>query len=315
MAAARHRAGLRRLVALRSGPLKYLERTSPTCRRWPWPTCRWAPRKSCASRSSTWRWTAPSCSTDPLPASEAAFKRRVDEGGRSSNLIAQRWRGWRTILLSGTPRRCASSRTPRAPPMARHHPAVGCAWCLTLPGGHALLAQLQHFARYLKAIVLRLDKLRADPDPATPIAWPTSSAGATLGTPGGRAQRARRRSPGRTSLAAGGTAGELLRQELRAAAGERQTAGQGLGQQLSPRSSCRRFRRPGAPDRLAPDSCPGGQAAAEEAQLQCLLWPPGRAMAGDPARARSPVAAQQARWVSVSMPSATTVSFQAAPCR
>ena len=60
VAAAKHRAGLRRLFALQiKDALKYLEKKFPNCRRWAWPTCRWvysmaakvpaaAPWKSCA---------------------------------------------------------------------------------------------------------------------------------------------------------------------------------------------------------------------------------------------------------------------------
>ena len=49
-------------------------------------------------------------------------------------------------------------------------------------------AQLQHFPRYLKAIVLRLDKLRADPARDARALAELQAAGAALLAPGGRAQ-------------------------------------------------------------------------------------------------------------------------------
>lgn len=63
VAAARHRAGLRRLFALQiKDALKYLEKNVPDLQKMAVATCRWERPRSCASKSSTSRWTAPSCS-------------------------------------------------------------------------------------------------------------------------------------------------------------------------------------------------------------------------------------------------------------
>ena len=78
VAAAKHRAGLRRLFALQiKDALKYLEKNMPDLQkmavdlhagRHAPPTTRAAARwKNCASRSSRWRWTAPFCSTRCRP--------------------------------------------------------------------------------------------------------------------------------------------------------------------------------------------------------------------------------------------------------
>jgi ATP-dependent helicase HrpA len=79
VAAAKHRAGLRRLFALQiKDALKYLEKNIPDLQKMAvayMRSCRWARWKSCARRSSTSRWSAPFL-LDPLPADEAAFKRR-----------------------------------------------------------------------------------------------------------------------------------------------------------------------------------------------------------------------------------------------
>jgi hypothetical protein len=89
VAAAKHRAGLRRLFALQiKDALKYLEKNIPDLQKMAVAyACRWARRKSCVPRSSTWRWTAPFL-LDPLPTDEAAFKRRVEEGRGRLTLIA-----------------------------------------------------------------------------------------------------------------------------------------------------------------------------------------------------------------------------------
>lgn len=70
-AAARHRAGLRRLFALQiKDALKYLEKISLTCKKWRPPSCSWArPQtaraaahwRNCASKLLPWRWIGLFC--------------------------------------------------------------------------------------------------------------------------------------------------------------------------------------------------------------------------------------------------------------
>ena len=49
-------------------------------------TCRWARPRNCASRSSSWRWTAPFA--EPLPTDAASFAKRIEEGRGRLTLIA-----------------------------------------------------------------------------------------------------------------------------------------------------------------------------------------------------------------------------------
>jgi ATP-dependent helicase HrpA len=101
---------------------------------------------------------------DPLPANEADFKRRLDEGRARLNLIASevaRLAGAILVEYQNTTRKIKDTKgqpdatADAAQQMQRLMPKrflAATPW-----------AQLQHFPRYLKAIVLRLDKLRADP--------------------------------------------------------------------------------------------------------------------------------------------------------
>src|SRR5665647_2959284 len=101
---------------------------------------------------------------DPLPANEADFKRRVDEGRGRLTLIANEVaRLAATILIEyatavrkikdtkNQPEACADATQQLQRLVPKRFLAV-------TPWG-----QLQHFPRYLKAITVRLDKLRADP--------------------------------------------------------------------------------------------------------------------------------------------------------
>jgi ATP-dependent helicase HrpA len=101
---------------------------------------------------------------DPLPANEAEFKRRLEEGRSRLTLIANEVaRLAATILVE-------YQNTLRKIKDTRGHPdaTADATQQLQRLMPKRFLAvtpwpQLQHFARYLKAIQLRLDKLRADP--------------------------------------------------------------------------------------------------------------------------------------------------------
>jgi ATP-dependent helicase HrpA len=99
VAAAKHRAGLRRLVALQiREPLKYLEKNIPDL------------QKMAAAYMSLGTLEElrdqiidvaldRAFLADPLPTDAASVQgRRIDEGRTRLNLIARRWPGW--------PRRC-----------------------------------------------------------------------------------------------------------------------------------------------------------------------------------------------------------------
>jgi ATP-dependent helicase HrpA len=165
VAAAKHRAGLRRLVALQiKEPLKYLEKNVPDL-----------PKMAVAYMAlggsvEELRDQIIDVALDraflaePLPADEVAFKARIEEGRTRLNLIAQE-----VARLSGTvlgecavaQRKLKDSKPPKDVADDIH------AQLQRLVPRRFLLATewapLQHFPRYLKAITLRLDKLRADP--------------------------------------------------------------------------------------------------------------------------------------------------------
>jgi len=63
-----------------------------------------------------------------------------------------------------TPPRCVRSRTPATPPRRRRTRRSSCsAWWASVSWWTRRGQPLQHLPRYLKAITLRLDKLRGDP--------------------------------------------------------------------------------------------------------------------------------------------------------
>ena len=101
---------------------------------------------------------------DPLPTDEASFKARVEEGRGRLTLIAQevaRLAGTVLTEYAAAVRKLKDSRPPKDVAddvTAQLQRLCGKRFIATTPW-----APLQHFARYLKAITLRLDKLRADP--------------------------------------------------------------------------------------------------------------------------------------------------------
>ena len=101
---------------------------------------------------------------DPLPTGAAAFARRIDEGRGRLTLVANEIaRSAATVLAeyAAAVRKLKDARAPKdvaddvAAQLTRLVPkrfVADTPW-----------VQLAHLPRYLKAIVLRLDKLRADP--------------------------------------------------------------------------------------------------------------------------------------------------------
>ena len=82
VAAAKHRAGLRRLVALqiaRAAEVPREEHPRPAAA-WRRPTCRWAPPTSCASRSSSVALDR-AFLADPLPHDAAQLQARASTKG------------------------------------------------------------------------------------------------------------------------------------------------------------------------------------------------------------------------------------------
>jgi len=101
---------------------------------------------------------------DPLPTNEAEFKKRLEEGrGRLTLIATEIARLAGGILLEFTAAQRKIKDTKNAP-----EASADCAQQLQRLVPKQFLtatpyAQLQHFARYLKAIAARLDKWRADP--------------------------------------------------------------------------------------------------------------------------------------------------------
>jgi len=164
VAARRHRAGLRRLFALQlREPLKYLEKNVPGLA---------AMATQYMSLGTLEELRAQIVDValeraflaDPLPADAAAFKARVEEGRTRLNLIAQEVARQAAAVLgeyAAALRKLRDAKPPREVAedvAAQLQRLVGKRFLAETPW-----AQLQHLPRYLKAVVLRLDKLRADP--------------------------------------------------------------------------------------------------------------------------------------------------------
>ena len=173
VAASRHRAGLRRLFALQiRDALKYLEKNIPDLQKMAvaYMQVGRAPDGTGGGSQEELREQIIDVALDraflldPLPADEAAFKQRVEEGRGRLTLIANEVARLSAAILTEY---AAASRKIKD---TKGHPeaTADAAQQLQRLCPKRFLAQtpwpqLQHFARYLKAIVLRLDKLRADP--------------------------------------------------------------------------------------------------------------------------------------------------------
>jgi ATP-dependent helicase HrpA len=164
VAAAKHRAGLRRLFALQiKDALKYLEKNIPDL------------QKMAVAYMSL--GTADELRTqivdvaldraflqDPLPTDEFAFKKRIEEGRGRLTLIANEVARLAGVILVDYAVAVRKIKDTKIQPDA----TADAAQQLQRLVGKRFIAdtpwpQLQHFARYLKAITARLDKLRADP--------------------------------------------------------------------------------------------------------------------------------------------------------
>ncbi|MBP6252552.1 MAG: DUF3418 domain-containing protein, partial [Rubrivivax sp.] len=164
VATAKHRAGLRRLVALQiREPLKYLEKNIPELQ-----------KMACAYMAlgtlEELRQQIVDVALDrafganPLPSDAAGFALRLEEGRSRLNLIAQevaRQAALVLVELQAAQRKLKDSRATK-----ETHDDVAAQ--LQRLVGKDFLARtpwtaLQQLPRYLKGVVLRLDKWRADP--------------------------------------------------------------------------------------------------------------------------------------------------------
>jgi ATP-dependent helicase HrpA len=163
VAAAKHRAGLRRLFALQlRDALKYLEKNIPELQKMAVAYMALGTQEELRDQIIELALER-AFMLDPLPANEADFKRRVDEGrGRLTLIAAEVARLAATVLAEYTMalRKIKDTKGhPEATSDATQQlqRLMPKRFLATTPW-----TQLQHFPRYLKAIVLRLDKVRAD---------------------------------------------------------------------------------------------------------------------------------------------------------
>jgi ATP-dependent helicase HrpA len=173
VAQARHRAGLRRLFALQiKDALKYLEKNLPGLQAMGVAYMAVGKTDSGGGGGSLDELKNQILDlaldraflTDPLPADAAAFKARVDEGRGRLTLIANEIARQAGVIL--TEYAAAARKLKDSKPPADVATDVQLQLQRLVPKtflSATPYAQLQHFPRYLKAVQLRLDKLRGDP--------------------------------------------------------------------------------------------------------------------------------------------------------
>jgi len=165
VAAAKHRIGLRRLFALQiKDALKYLEKNIPDLQKM---AVAFMPLGTLEELRSQIIDVALDRAflQEPLPTDEPGFKRRVEEGRGRLTLIANEVARLAGVILAEYAVAARKIKDTKIQPTATADASqqlqrlVGKRFLVDTPW-----PRLQHFARYLKAITLRLDKLRADPD-------------------------------------------------------------------------------------------------------------------------------------------------------
>ena len=173
VAAARHRAGLRRLFALQiKDALKYLEKNLPELQKMAVAFMQVGRTAEGAGGGTLDELRAQILEValdrafllDPLPTDVQAFQRRVEEGRGRLTLIANEVARLAASLLTEHASALRKIKDSKAYPEAM----ADAAQQLQRLMPKRFLAStpwpaLQHLARYLKAITLRLDKIRADP--------------------------------------------------------------------------------------------------------------------------------------------------------
>jgi ATP-dependent helicase HrpA len=164
VAAAKHRAGLRRLFALQlRDALKYLEKNIPDLQKM---AVAFMPLGTLEElREQVVEVPLDRAFLlDPLPANAADFQRRVDEGRGRLTLIANEVARLAATILADHASAARKIKDTKIQPEAT---ADAAQQLQRLVPKRFLAAtpwtRLQHLPRYLKGIVLRLDKLRADP--------------------------------------------------------------------------------------------------------------------------------------------------------
>lgn len=173
MAASKHRAGLRRLFALQiKDAIKYLEKNLPDLQKMSvtYMLVGKAQDGSGGGTAEELRQQILDLALErafllePLPTDAASFQQRLEEGRGRLTLIANEVARMASNILLEFAQASRKIKDTKA-----HADTVAdCAQQLQRLVGKRFVVetpytQLQHFTRYLKAIVLRLDKLREDP--------------------------------------------------------------------------------------------------------------------------------------------------------
>jgi ATP-dependent helicase HrpA len=164
VAAAKHRVGLRRLVALQiRDALKYLEKNIPDLQKMAVAYMPLGTQEELREQIIEVALERAFLQA-PLPADEAGFRRRIEEGRGRLTLIANEVARLAAAVLVEYAAAARKIKDTRNQPEA----TADAAQQLQRLVPKRFLAvtpwpQLQHFPRYLKAVALRLDKLRADP--------------------------------------------------------------------------------------------------------------------------------------------------------
>ena len=164
VATQKHREGLRRLFALQiKDALKYLEKNIPDLQKM---AVAYMPLGTADELRQQIIEVALDRAflMDPLPSDELSFKKRIDEGRGRLTLIANEVARLAGVILIEFAAATRKIKDTKNAPEA----TADCAQQLQRLVPKRFLAlspwtQLQHYVRYLKAIVLRLDKWRADP--------------------------------------------------------------------------------------------------------------------------------------------------------
>lgn len=163
VAAARHRTGLRRLFALQiRDALRYLEKNLPDLQKMAVAYMPLGTQEELRDQIIDVALDR-AFLLDPLPADEAAFRRRVEEGRGRLTLIANEVARLAAGILGEYAVAARKIKDTKNQPDAT---ADATQQLQRLMPKRFLQATpwpaLQHFPRYLKAVTLRLDKLRAD---------------------------------------------------------------------------------------------------------------------------------------------------------
>ncbi|MBX9835476.1 MAG: DUF3418 domain-containing protein, partial [Burkholderiaceae bacterium] len=164
VAAAKHRLGLRRLCALQiKDALKYLEKNIPDLQKMAVAYMPLGTQEELRSQIIDVAMDR-AFLLEPLPTTAAEFQRRIDEGRGRLTLIANEVARLAGTILAEYAVAARKIKDTKGAPDATADAAQQLQ--RLVPKNFLAMApwpQLAHFARYLKAITLRLDKFRADP--------------------------------------------------------------------------------------------------------------------------------------------------------